>query len=72
MFNKNQNIMKKISFSTKNYNVEESGIVRHKITGEILTCLGHPSRRQRFRLWIKSFKRSLEELGKAAAYSIKR
>lgn len=53
--------MKKISFSTKNYYVEESGIVRHKDTHEILTVLGHPSPRQKRRLWIKTFKRWAKE-----------
>ena len=62
----------KVSFSTKNYTVDEYGIVKHKETGEILTVLGYPSRRQKFRLWLKSFRNQLNDVAKAAAYSINR
>ena len=62
----------KVSFSTKNYNVDPNGIVRHKKTGEILTVLGYPSRRQKIRLWLKSFRKQLGNVAKAASYSINR
>lgn len=58
--------MKKTSFSTSNYIVDKSGIVRHKKTGQILTCIGHPSKRQKFRLWWKIFRTELKDWAKAA------
>lgn len=54
--------MNKISFSTKDYHVEESGIVRHKVTGEVLTQIGSPS------IWSR-INKFLNEWGSAASYA---
>lgn len=59
--------MEKVGFSTKTYTVDKYGIVRHKKTGEILTVLGHPSRRQKFRLWWKTVKKEFLFACKMAA-----
>jgi len=64
--------MEKTRFNTENHTIEKSGIVRCKKTGEALTCIVHPTYRQKIRFWWKHFNlgKWLSQMGSAASYSI--